>query len=60
MRPGGTRLFFAKATWRDRSGAQVPGPPLLVSATMASNAEEDAGAVLVDAASQEHEGGGDP
>jgi hypothetical protein len=44
-RPGGTRLLFADATWRDHSGAEVPGPPLLAAATMPSaNAGEDVSA----------------
>jgi hypothetical protein len=44
-RPGGKRLLFADATWRDRSGAEVPAPRLLVSATLSvpDEGEVDAG-----------------
>jgi hypothetical protein len=36
LRPEGIRLLFAPAMWRNGSGAEVPAPRLLVSATMAS------------------------
>ncbi len=42
VRPSGTRLLFAHAAWRDRSGKKVPAPRLLASATLSS--EGDAGA----------------
>jgi hypothetical protein len=42
-RPGGARLVFADATWRDPSGAEVQGPRLLASATISSITEDDAG-----------------
>jgi hypothetical protein len=49
-RPGGVRLVFAAATWRDAHGVEVEGPRLLASASLSTPAEEDAG-LLSDAAS---------
>jgi len=36
LRPEGTRLLFAPAMWRNSTGAEVPAPRLLVSASLAS------------------------
>jgi hypothetical protein len=43
-RPGGTLLLYADAAWRDRTGAKVPPPLLLASASIAPSVVEDGGA----------------